>query len=107
MPAWLTNRSGSFTDVPEGAKFLKYSLGEIICPTCQEKTDLAPYDFVQEKPVASPPASPVHETQVADPPAEQSFGSGGYFCECGQELDSIESFTAHRETCTKAKPIPG
>jgi hypothetical protein len=97
-----------FYDLPEGTKKLKYSLGEIICPTCLASMtpDIqSTYDFNESTDVRPRPASRPAQKQPPVMEEESSFGGNGYKCGCGEEFDSLEAFTTHRETCTKAIPV--
>ena len=96
----------TFPSLPENSKRLRYSLGEVICSSCQPLADPTIYDF--EDPVTEVKPNPAHaqaQGSAGSSGAEPSFGSSGYFCACGEEFDSLEDFTAHRETCKKADAV--
>ena len=100
--------TGQFFDLPEGTKKLKFSLGEIICPTCLSTMlpdTLSIYDFSESTDVRPRPTSRPAEERPPVVEEERSFGGNGYKCDCGEEFDSLEDFTTHRETCTKAIPV--
>jgi len=93
----------TYEQIPEGSVRLRYSLSEIICPVCLQDVDLHNYDVVTvEMNIVEEDTKPVESKGVSDEP---SFTFQNYVCECGEELESIEAFAAHRETCPKAKKL--
>jgi len=90
---------------PEDSFVLKYSLAEIICPNCKDKISLQDFNFEEnEEEESSNLATKASETnseaKVDEP--DGSFEFSDYNCKCGKELDSLEEFKKHRESCPKA-----
>jgi hypothetical protein len=93
-------------NVPEGSFVLKYNIAEIICSDCKDKIIQADYDFEQDAEEVTKPEEVVSETKteaskVLKEP-QSSFDYSNYICKCGKELESLEEFTTHRESCPKA-----
>jgi len=94
----------TYSVVPEGSVYLKYSISEIICSTCLSEVNMDDYDTIKMgvKGVSTEEKSDELSSTSTEEP---SFSFQNYVCECGEELESVEAFAAHRETCPKAGKV--
>lgn len=98
----------TYTNIGDDFEVLQYSLAEVICPSCLSGTDLKDYDLVKKAADEKVPKVDDNQSSVgasSEGVTTSSFGHSSYACECGAELNSIEEFTIHRETCEKASHI--
>ena len=86
------------SEVSTGSLKLKYTLSEILCPTCTPTADPKDYDIAQEAPVTQ-------SFQDFRPDVEVPLMVPSYICDCKLTFETFEEYTSHRTTCTQAGAV--
>lgn len=85
--------------LPEGSKYIKYSVGEIVCSECLKTASLDDFDFEEEE-LKVETKQNESEEQVSEQQTYKEKAS--YICACKSEFNTLEEFTSHRVDCPEA-----
>lgn len=84
--------------LPEGSKYIKYSVGEIVCNECLKTVPLNEFDFEEELKLE------IKQNESEEKVSEQQTykEEASYICACKSEFNTLEEFTSHRVNCPEA-----
>jgi len=85
--------------LPEGSKYIKYSVGEMVCSECLKTVSSDEFDFLEGTKV-EPNQSKSEEDKVSEQVVYKE--EAPYICVCKSEFSTLEEFTSHRVSCPEA-----